>query len=262
MKQYWNVYKMLCKLNFSKLLAYRGNFINSLISSTGYGLLSFLVIVILTSQTPMVFGWKREELILLMGVYNMLVGGVYSIFIVRNFDRFVENVDMGRLDSYLMKPIDSQFLLSVSTISYVQVIRFIMGFLITVYMMSLLHIKITMFQLLLFIFLSFFSIVLLYSLWYLIITMTIWNTKLSNLVDLMYRFNDLARFPPKMFDAVKNYFIFIIPYLFIIVTPVKVLLNKATMSDVVGLVFFSLLLFYISRKFWKYALKSYTSASS
>ncbi|MDO8609466.1 MAG: ABC-2 family transporter protein [bacterium] len=261
MKQYWNVYKMLCKLNFSKLLAYRGNFINSLISSTGYGLLSFLIIVILTAQTPMVFGWKREEIILLMGVYNMLVGGVYSMFIVRNFDRFVENVDMGRLDSYLMKPIDSQFLLSFFNIAYVQIVRIIMGFTITVYMLFILHIRVSILQILLFLFLSFFSLMLLYSLWYLVMTLTIWNTKLSNLVDLMYRFNDLARFPPKMFDAVKSYFIFIIPYLFIIVTPVKVILQKVAMFDVAGLIFFSILLFYISRKFWIFALKSYTGAS-
>jgi ABC-2 type transport system permease protein len=262
MNHYIKVYKALLKLNISNLFAYRVNFINSLISSLGYGLLSFLIIILITSQTPVVFGWKREELILMMGVYNILVGGVYAGLISRNFDRFAENVDFGRLDSLLLKPISAQFLLSCKNIAYVQVVRAIMGFSVVVYMLNKLNLKVSIFQLILFLLMSVFSLVLLYSLWYLVMTLTIWNTKLSNLTDLMYRLNDLSRFPPKMYDGVKNFFIFIIPYMFIIVVPVKIILNKVEFFDIFCLIFFAIFMSYISHKFWNFALRYYTGASS
>jgi ABC-2 type transport system permease protein len=244
------------------LLTYRASFINSLISAIGFGIISFLMIVLLTAQTPVIFGWKREELMLMMGVYNILIGGLFNVFITSNFHLFAENIDRGRLDYVLLRPIDSQFILSCLRISYAHLARVIMGVVVCFYVFQLLHLSMTLPQLLSFFIFAFFGLMMVYSLWYIVMTLSIWNTQLSNLVDLMYHMNDLSRFPPQMYNVVRNYLFFIIPYTFIIVSPLKVLLRKVTVYDAAGLIFFAFFLFYFSRRFWQFALRYYTSASS
>lgn len=262
MRHYLNVYKTLLKLNFSNLIAYRANFLNALVTSICYGSLSFVLIILLTSRSPVVFGWKREELIFLMGVYNIVVGCFFHGIFARNFDQFAEIIDLGKFDGVLLKPIDPQFLMSFTMIGLTQLSRLFIGAAVCIYIIVTYNMIITLGSILTAVVLSLLGVGILYSVWFIVMTLTVWNPRLSNLVELLYHMNDLTRFPPKMFQPVTNYLFFIIPYTFIIVTPTKTLLQRLTFNDVLGLLFFSAFLLFLSRKFWLFALRSYTSASS
>lgn len=262
MKYYFKVYLRLLDLNLANLFAYRGNFVSTLISSIAWGIFSFVFIILLTWRSPVVYGWKREELILLMALYNIVIGGFFHLFFSRSLGRISTVVHFGHLDHVLLKPIDSQFLLSSRVIAYAQISRIIMGTAATAYLVNKMQIEIGLFNFFAFIVLSAFGLLLLYSLWFLVITLTVWFSRLSNLVDLLYHLNELTRFPSKMFDPVKNYLIFIIPYTLVLVTPTRALLDKASLQEEMGLILLSILVFYLSRRFWRFALRYYTSASS
>src|SRR3989344_7547774 len=109
MKRYFRIYKQLCIISLSELLAYRGNFLNSLISSLVWGAFSIVSILLLTAKTKSVFGWTREEIILLTCSYSMLIG-IFHLVFSRNFEYFSRIMDLGQLDTFLLKPLDSQFL--------------------------------------------------------------------------------------------------------------------------------------------------------
>lgn len=228
----------------------------------GYGIFSFLLIILLTSRSPVVFGWKREELIFLMGIYNIVIGGIFHGIFSRNFDEFAAIINRGQLDGILLKPIDLQFLMSCSIVMFTQASRSLMGIAVCAYIIITYHLSVTANGIMMFVILSLFGMAVLYSIWYSVMTLTVWNPSLSNLVNLMYQMNDLTRFPPKMFQTVKNYLFFIIPYTFIIVAPAKALLQRLSFFDTLGLIFFAFLFFFLSRRFWQFALRSYTSASS
>lgn len=262
MRHYFTVYVTLLRLNLARLLAYRGNFINSLIASIVWGTFSFIFIFLLTSKTSSIYGWTRDELILLMALYNIVIGGIFHMFFSRNFDKFSVTVHLGQLDQILLKPIDSQFLLSSLNIGFTQISRIIMGLGVAIYIINKIKLPVTLIHIGEFIALSIVGLILLYSIWFLVLTLTIWFSRLSNLVDLLYHLNDLTRFPPQMFNSIKNYAFFILPYTLILVTPTKAMLHNLTLVDTAELLFFSLTLFYLSRRFWKFALKYYTSASS
>jgi ABC-2 type transport system permease protein len=107
------------------------------------------------------------------------------------------------------------------------------------------------------------GVLLLYSVWFLAATITIWYPRLTNIVDVMYTFSSISRFPREMYQQLSWYiFLFLLPLTFIIVTPVRVLVGKLTPADTIGLVSFAAILFFLSRKFWRFALRFYTSASS
>lgn len=253
---------MLLKLNLSNLLTYRANFFNSLISSMVFGIFSFLLIILLTSRSPTVYGWTREEMIMLMALYNIAIGGVYHMIFSRSLDDIPDIIDRGKLDTLLLKPIDSQFLLSTSTFGYTQFSRIIMGILVLVYLANTTGLRITALSVIVFLILSIFGIILLYSIWFSVLTLLIWNTRLSNLVDLLYHFNDLVRFPPEMYKVLKNYAFFILPYTFILVTPAKSIFQRLSLLEAFTLIVLSMLFFLFSRLFWRFALRSYTGASA
>lgn len=262
MKKYIAIYKTLIKLNFSTLTTYRSNFINSMLSAIAWGGFTILSVVILTMRTNQAFGWRREEIILLTGAYSILIGIFHTLF-SRNFERMSRIVHLGQLDYILVKPADPQFLLSFSIINFTTLIRIPLGLAIIVYLITKLHITINLLNILWFVLLLLVGLVLLYSIWYMVVTLTIWFTRLSNIVELMYSVSSISRYPREMIAQLYDFvFLFLMPLTFIINSPVKFLLNKGTWVEAFILVGFAVLFLYISRTFWKFSLRFYTSASS
>lgn len=249
-------------MNLLTLFIYRANFYNSLVASVAWGLFSLFSIVLLTSRSNMVFGWKRDELLLLNGLYGIIIG-IYHVFISRNFERFSNIIHFGQLDSLLVKPIDSQFLLSLWLIGYATISRVIIAIIYTWYISNQLHISPTFYMISGIIILMIFSLVLLYSIWYMVITLTIWQSRLSNLTELMFTVTGTARYPQEMLSQLGSYvFVFLLPLTLIINIPAKVYLSRVQSGDVYWLIALAVFLFIASRKFWKFALRFYTSASN
>lgn len=261
MKKYLRIYKTLLLLNLSTLIAYRANFVNSLISSLAWGSFSIISVLLLTAKNSTVYGWSKEELLILIGAYNIFVG-IFHLLFSRNFDRFSTLIHYGQLDSILVKPLNSQFLLSLWFFNYTSLFRVLLGIFFTAYMLIQIHAVVSLTALIGFFIFGIFGILSLYSVWFIIVTITIWFTRLSNLIELLYSINGMTRFPQEMFRGLKIGFFFLLPITLVITTPTKILLNKLSVVDLLLLFIFSLVLFYLSRKFWNFALRFYTSASS
>jgi ABC-2 type transport system permease protein len=192
----------------------------------------------------------------------MLIGVFHTLF-SRNFERFSRLVLYGALDSVLVKPIDPQFLVSFWQVNYAGLFRVLIGGAYMVYLVRTLAINVPATAFIGFVFFLFTGIILLYSIWFIASTITIWYPRLTNIVDVMYTISSMSRFPREMYQQLAWYlFLFLAPLTFIIVTPVRSLLRNAAPAEYIGLVAFSFVFFFVSRKFWKYALRFYTSASS
>ena len=133
----------------------------------------------------------------------------------------------------------------------------------TLWLIGSMHIIISPIQIVMFGGLATSSLLLLYSLWFLILTNTIWFTNLSNLVLFMYSFESMARFPKEMLMQLTSFvFVFVFPLALVINVPARALLNRLSLSDVSFLIALSFLFAFIARKYWHFALRFYTSASS
>lgn len=261
MKRYLRIYKKILQMNFSALLAYRANFVNSILSSMGWGIFSILSIILLTSRTSHIYDWSREEVLILAGAYSIFIG-IFHMLFSRNFETIAYTIHLGRLDSMLVKPVDSQFLLSFLIINYTSAFRIILGLVFIVYMVVINNIQISFLNIVGFLLFMVIGLLLLYSLWFIVISLTIWYTRLTNLIDFLYTATGTARYPSEIFRELRNYlFFFLLPLTLVLNTPTKTLLGKVTLVDITELIIFSIVFFYLSRRFWKFALKFYTSAS-
>ena len=249
-------------LNWQQLVIYRANFINNLISSTVWGGFIVISMLLLMYRTPNAFGWTRDEVMLLVGVFTAAMGIFHGLF-TRNFEQLSRIANLGTLDMFLTKPIDSQFYVSLWTVNFAAVARVVWGTVFAAYFFGKLNITFTWNQLIFSLVFLGFGLILLYALWMLVVTLTLKFTRLSNLVELMFSITGVSRFPREMFQSTSEFvFLLVLPLTFIIVTPTKALLARATYVDILGLLLLTCFFFYLSRKFWQFALRFYTSASS
>ena len=261
MTRYFRIYRTLLKMNFSVLVAYRTNFMNNIVSSLSWGIFSLLSVYILTFNSRSVFGWSRDELLLLNGLYGIVIGVFHTAF-TRNFERFANIIHFGRLDGILLKPLDPLFLLTFWLFNYAGISRIMIAAVFSWYFATRIGLSLTILQIAGFTLYMFMGILLLYSVWCNVLTFTIWKTRLTNLVDLMFSLTGTARFPREMYRCTSEYvYLFLFPFTLIVNVPARIYLGKAGLSDQVILCAVSLVSLIAARKFWKYALRSYTSAS-
>lgn len=262
MKRYIRVYTQLWKMSFRALLVYRANFLNSLMASLSWGIFSVLSILLLTSQTNSIYGWSKSDIILLTCGYQILIGFFHTLF-SRNFERMAEVINWAQLDAFLIKPLDSQFALSVWQVNYTSIIRIILGIAFAIFFIRSSMIYTTAMGILLFAFLLGVGLILLYSLWFIVATLIIWFPRMSNVIELMYTVSGISRYPGEMYrNALGLGFFFLLPVTLIVTTPVRFLVAKVTPQDSILLMVFAFVFLFISRKFWKFALRFYSSASS
>lgn len=224
--------------------------------------MSLYTIIMLTARITNAYGWSREELLLFNGMYGIIIG-IFHMFFSINMGRFSRIIHLGELDTILIKPIDSQFAVSLWLVNFSAVFRIIIAAAYTFWLMGTMHLQISTMQVIAVIILTVASLNLLYSLWFFILTNTIWYTNLSNLVMFMYSFESMARFPKEMLSQLVSFvFIFVLPIALLINVPTRALVGKLNVTDMGILLGLSMLFALGSRAYWKFALRFYTSASS
>ena len=185
------------------------------------------------------------------------------MFFSKNFDRFSHVIQYGELDGLLIKPINTQFALSFWYISYHSIVRVLLSVFYTGFALSLAHISVNVESIALFLFAGLFGIIILYAVWYLVMTLIIWFPDVYNMVELLFAVDTLSRYPPQVLWTMRvaAFFIFF-PMTLIVSVPTKVLLHTVTAVDMTILMGFAVVLFYLSKIFWLFALRYYTSASA
>jgi len=107
------------------------------------------------------------------------------------------------------------------------------------------------------------SISILYSLWFFISTTTIWFVKTWNAIEVLRSFLYIGRFPLNSFSfSLRIFFSIIIPIAFITTIPSEVFLGLSQLWKIFLEIIVASVFLITSRKFWLFALKFYSSASS
>ncbi len=262
MKHYLNVYKRLLIINFSQITAYRANFINFLISGTIWGIFSIFSTLLITSRVNTVLGWSRAE-ILLLTIVNQFIIAIFHALFSSNLERFPLYVQQGKLDTYLLKPIDSQVLVSVWFIRIISLSRILIALVFLWYVSVTFDIHISLINVIMSIPLMLIGLFILYSIWFVVCVLSIWFTRLTNLPEILYNLNSVTRYPPQIYQEL-GFIVFLVVFSMTIlgVTPLDGFLGKLSLLN--GLFFFSfaVVCLILTRLYWKFALRSYTSASS
>lgn len=262
MKQYIRVYGKLVSMNVSSLLAFRSAFIANLISSTAWASFTFFSIFLLTANVPVLFGWVRDQVIFLSAIYAVYYG-LFQVLFAKNFGQLAVLIDNGELDGFFLKPIDAQFLTSLSRIGVTASIRIPMGIGFMYFFGRQLGVTLSLQHGIFFVVSLCCSLLLLYSVWMNILLCLIWNPRLSNLVEVLFTVSGMSRYPSEMYKATSEVLMYaLLPLTLTTVVPVKLLFGTVSWQEYVLLVGLTLVFFITTRIFWLFATRFYTSASN
>jgi ABC-2 type transport system permease protein len=223
-----------------------------------WSIFPLITTALLTAKSKHFYSWSSDELFLLTAYFTFFFG-LYNILFGRSFKRFARLSQFGQLDTILLKPVDSQFMISFWHTNFANLARLVVGATTLFVVCQRLHIN---FSLALFIEMSLITsvgVVTLYAIWFSVLTLTIWFAQLSNLRDLLITLNGITRYPPDIFQHTLL-FVFFLPLAVVIATPTKLLLQKTSWVDIALLVTCAGIFFICSRLFWRFALRSYSSA--
>ncbi len=202
-------------------------------------------------------GWRWQEALLVMAAARFL-DGVFVSWINPNLRRISERVQQGTLDFVLMKPADSQFLVSVEQFTVWGLPSFLVAGMLFLYAARSVALNPWYFALALLL-----AGVLFYALAFALATTTIWFVKLYNVVNFLGAVLWNAQYPVSAFDRpFRLLMTYGLPVYFMTTVPAEVALGRKGPGFLLALFSLSLGVFLFSRAFWRFALKSYSSASS
>jgi len=260
MSRYLHTLKLFWSTAIAAELEYRINFAIAAIGSIG-NLAGSLFGLFLFYRTGYTFaGWRWEEAIVVLGIFTILEG-FSTTFLAPNLSKIVEHVQNGTLDFVLLKPISSQFWLSARVISPWGFPNLVFGSCILLYAGSKLGLALSNYLLTL-IPLTF-GFISLYSIWFMLGATSIWFVKIYNVTEVLRGLMEAGRYPMAAYPAsYRFFFTFVVPIAFLTTVPAEALLGRGEAVWIIGSSFLAIVLLYASNKFWKFALKFYTSASS
>tara|TARA_Y100001968_G_C19393766_1_gene737065 strand:+ start:233 stop:1030 length:798 start_codon:yes stop_codon:yes gene_type:complete len=241
---------------------YSFNLIVEIFSVFGNSLGSLFIISIFYSNNNTLGGWPFYSSIIILGIYSILEGVTITI-LYPNLRNLVSLVQEGTLDFILLKPINPQFWLSLRTISPWGLPSFVVGILLIVFGILKSNFLITPLNIILFSILLLTSVIILYSLWFIIATTTIWFVKIWNASEVLRSILVAGRFPIDAYPySLRTLFTFIIPIAFLTSLPAKILIGTSNIIVVISSIVVAASFFIFSLLFWRFSLRFYTSASS
>jgi ABC-2 type transport system permease protein len=247
-------------------LTFRGNFLVKI--SVEILWLAILLIFYRTvfARTSVVAGWSENEYLFFVGCYFALEGLIETLFL-ENCNEFSDLIRSGDLDFFLLKPIDEQFLLSCRAVDWSTAPNVLMGGAVMGLALYHLHWPFHPLQAALFVVLFACGVVMAYCFLLILTSAAIWFTRNQSLFELWWLFTSLMRYPREIYLSGWAYplgwfFTYVVPILLVVYVPAR-LMVKAFDFRFAGITLAATAILLVgSRRFFKFALKKYRSASS
>lgn len=241
-------------------MEYRGNFAIAMVSAFLMMVGSLFSLSLLYQQGYQPGGWRLEEALLVVGAFTLLEGLANCLF-TPNLNRIVEQVQKGTLDFVLLKPVDSQFWVSLRSLSPWGLPDLLFGLALWLYAGQ--RLELTVADYILGLGLLGVAALLLYSMWFILGATSIWFVKIYNATEVLRGLLEAGRYPIQAYPAIYRFFFtFVVPVAFLTTVPAQAALGRLELSTFWVALGVALGLLVVSRWFWRWALRSYTSASS
>lgn len=279
--EYLRIFFAFARNSLIRDMTFRSNFLLDCVSSLSWLLMNlgfYLIVFHHVQSIGLNTGWGRNEFFVFLAT-TWLINSLIQAFLMPNAQEFSELIRTGGLDFALLKPVDTQFLISFRKVEWSALSNFVFGIIILVYALVQLSSRTEppwVFQplvLVLYIFYICCGVAILYSLMICLAATSIWLGRNQSLYDFWFYITNFSRYPADIYQGgwgvpLWYLFTFIVPVLVVVNVPARILAQPLvpTQSWEWGLAVFALLAtvlsLLLSRLVFLRALRSYASASS
>ncbi len=262
-------------------MTFRGNFLLDCVSSLAWLFMNlgfYLLIFFHVRSIGVATGWGAHEFYVFLAT-TWIVNSIVQAFLMPNAQEFSELIRTGGLDYALLKPIDTQFLVSFRKVDWASLSNLAAGIAILIYALVQLSHRtdppwtMNIGTLALYVVYLFLGVCMFYSLIVCLAATSIWLGRNQSLYDFWFYITNFARYPMEIYQTgwglpLWYIFTFVLPILVIINVPARLLAQPLVPRQgwEWGLAAFAFVAtiasLWASRWVFQRAQKSYSSASS
>ena len=243
-------------------LAYRVNFFWQLFQSLLSLGISLAGLAVIFSYTDTLGGWRPDEVLALVGVY-FLVGGMIGLVIQPGMEQLIESVRDGTLDFTLTKPEDAQLIVSIQRVEIWKLIDIVLGLAVLATALIRLGEKVGGWQAAAFILMLLAGAVIIYSFFLILATLSFWFVRVENILVIFQSMYEAGRWPVSLYPGWLRYGLtFVVPVAFATTVPAEALTGRLNWETLLGAVMLAVVLFTVSRVFWRVGLRHYSGTSA
>lgn len=259
-------------------MSFRTNFVIECISSLSWAAMNlgfYLLIFQYTDEIGQGSGWGKHEFFVFLAT-SMLINSLVQAFFMPNCEELSELIRSGGLDFALLKPIDTQFLVSLQKSDWSSLSNFLLGLGLLVYSQWQLATRAAEpltfgpAALMLYPLYVVCGVAILYSLMIALSATSIWLGRNQTLYDFWFYITNFSRYPMEIYEGtwgtpLRWAFTFMVPVLVVVNVPARIMVQPLR-GENGYLAFFALFAtvasLVVSRWIFRWALESYRSASS
>jgi ABC-2 type transport system permease protein len=233
---YGRVFATFARNSLVRNMMFRTNFIIESISSLSWALMNIGFYWIIFRHTPSIghdTGWGRYEFYVFLGT-TWLINSLVQTFFMPNAEEFSELIRTGGLDFALLKPIDTQFLVSFRKVEWSGLSNLLVAFGLLAYGLSHLATRSTHpWELqpvtwLLYPLYVLCGVLILYSLMTCLAATSIWLGRNQTLYDFWFYITNFSRYPMEIYQhgwglPLWFAFTFVVPVLVVVNVPARLL---------------------------------------
>ncbi len=259
--KYISLYIAMFKTSFIADLEYRANYFTRIMTDILWYIAQVMTFEVIYQHTQKIGDWDKYQMRVFLGIL-FVIDALYMIIIHENLDNISEKVSKGDLDLLLAKPVNSQFMLTLQKANTALFGNLILGASWLVYALNGLN-DFNWYRLLWLIILIPCSLMVIYSIRFMLSATAVIFTRSENLQFLWWQIYKLGMRPDSMYNPFIKYLILTaLPVGVIVSIPARALLNPPELTYLLWPLILGPLLIYGTHRFWNFALKFYSSASS
>ena len=260
-RKYLSLFKSFFKASLISELEYRFNITARIFTDIVWYAAQLSVFEVIFLHTRSLNGWTLAETRVFMGVL-FVTDSLYMLCFSENLDRVGEKVRRGDLDLLLVKPVNSQWMMSLQKVS----IAYIGNFFISLGWLTFALLKLDTEIGLRFLWLVPMvpiGLTIVYSIRFIIASTALFFTRADAVTYIWYQLYRLGTRPDSIYPLVLRYTVLsVLPIAFLASVPARLILNRASPWMALLGVGLSVTLLFISHRVWNYGLRQYSSASS
>lgn len=241
---------------------YRASFLATIAVGIIQLVLSLVPVLLLYSFTDMVNGWTQGEVIALNGMYQASFA-VLAMLVQPNMHRMSGYVRQGELDLILVRPVASQFYVTLRWVDPAEVFNVAIGIAVVVIGLQRAGVTTEIGNIALAILLTICGMVLLTCAWSALVYLAFWFTTVEPIPMVARDVMDAGRYPLGFYPAAVRLFLgFVFPVGFATTFPVEALVGRSGWELGLAGMGLSAVALLLLRSYWRFAVRFYSSASS
>ncbi len=261
--RYLQLYAVLWRNSLTREMSFKGNFLLWILVELLWFGLQLCFVSVLYSQTESVGTWTQWQMVLLVGASNF-IQQLYQAFFLTNCTNLSELVRTGKMDFFLLLPVNTRFLVSLRVVDLGAFVNALFALCVMAFAAVKLNLHPGVGQFAGFAALCLVGVLIHYSLMFILATICFWTVRAQGIVWGYYNLFNIARMPDEAFGgAFKAVFTFALPVLLVSNVPVRVLADKIYSPTMWWLLIgMAAIWAVVAEVFWRVSVRRYTSASS